>query len=50
MSRQTLNDRNREYRRRPDWKRAAEIQSLTVDILILGWLKKIQMELSRKDK
>lgn len=35
MNRWTLADRNRECRKKADWKRAAEIKSLAVDILIL---------------
>lgn len=49
MSRWTLNDRNREYRKRADWKRAAEIQSLAVDNLILWYPKNTLMKLSRNN-
>lgn len=34
---------------RADWKRATEIQSLAIDILILWYLKSVLMELSRNN-
>lgn len=49
MSRWTVNDRNRGSRKRADWKRATEVQSLAIDALILWYLKNILMEFSRNN-